>query len=202
MRTFVAVEMPDAVRQVLVDLQRRLDRALNDAHAGNLVRWTSEQNLHLTLRFLGETSDAQRTVVERSLASRIRPQAAFALALHQLGAFPNWRRPNIIWVDFAGATAQLEHVQVLVEASVRSADFAAEDRAFTPHLTIGRVKKEASVRERSELGEVLQREQSRNTAQMAVPAARFTVDSIVFVQSDLRPSGPTYTTLASYSLNG
>lgn len=202
MRTFVAVEMPDAVRQVLVDLQRRLDRALNDAHAGNLVRWTSEQNLHLTLRFLGETSDAQRTVVERSLASRIRPQPAFALALHQLGAFPNWRRPNIIWIDFAGETTRLENVQMLVEAAARSADFAAEDRAFTPHLTIGRVKKEASARERSALGEVLQQEQSRSTAQMAVPPARFTVDSIAFVQSDLRPSGAIYTTLARYSLNG
>ena len=202
MRTFVAVEMPDAVRQMLVDLQRRLDRALNDAHAGNLVRWTSEQNLHLTLRFLGETSDAHRTVVERGLASRIRSQPAFALVLHQLGAFPNWRRPNIIWVDFTGATAQLEQMQVLVDAAVRLADFAGEDRAFTPHLTIGRVKKEASARERTALGEVLQREQSRSTAQMAVFAARFTVDSIAFVQSDLHPSGPIYTMLASYSLNG
>ena len=91
---------------------------------------------------------------------------------------------------------------MLVEVAARSADFAAEERAFTPHLTIGRVKKEASARERTELGEVLQREQSRSTAQMAVPAARFTVDSIAFVQSDLRPSGAIYTTMARYSLNG
>ena len=137
MRTFIAIEMPAAVRDLLADLQHRLDHTLNEAQAGNRVRWTTAQNLHLTLRFLGETSDSQQSIVERELASRLHLQPAFALGLHQLGCFPYWRRPTIVWVDFSGATGQLASVQALVETAVRVAGFAAEERPFTPHLTIG-----------------------------------------------------------------
>ncbi len=202
MRTFIAIEMPAAVRDLLADLQQRLDHTLNDAHAGNRVRWTTAPNLHLTLRFLGETSDSQRSIVERELASRLHLQPAFALGLHQLGCFPNWGRPTIVWGDFTGATGQLASVQALVETAVRVAGFAAEERPFTPHLTIGRVKKDVTAREQQQLGEVLQQAQARSAALMAAPAAQFTVDAVAFVQSELRPSGPVYTTLTSYSLNG
>jgi 2'-5' RNA ligase len=202
MRTFIAIEMPAAVRDLLADLQQRLDRTLNDAHAGNRVRWTTSQNLHLTLRFLGETSDGLRPIVERELASRLQRQPAFALGLHQLGSFPHWRRPAIVWVDFTGATGQLASVQALVETAARTAGFAAEERPFTPHLTIGRVKKDVTAREQQQLGEVLQQVQARSATLLAAPAAQFTVDAVAFVQSDLRPTGPVYTTLTSYSLKG
>ncbi len=200
MRTFVAVEMPTAVRQVLAEVAQRLARSLADAQLANLVRWTTPQNLHLTLRFLGETSDAQRLSVEHELASRLPAQPACPLALHQLGCFPNWRRPNIIWVDFSGASAELMRVQTAVEGAVQAAGFAAETRPFTPHLTIGRIARDASPSARQQLGEHIQRAQTRCAALLA--AVHFTVSAVAFIQSDLRPSGPVYTTLASYSLKG
>jgi 2'-5' RNA ligase len=202
MRTFVAIEMPASVRQVVADVQQRLAHSLAAASMPNLVRWTAPQHLHLTLRFLGETSDAQRLLVERELASRLPVQPACALALHQLGVFPNWRRPNIIWVDFAGATTQLLRVQSAVERAVQAVGFAAEERPFTPHLTIGRVARDAGPPARQQLGERVQREQAHCAAQLAAAAAHFTAEAVAFVQSDLRPSGPIYTTLASYSLKG
>jgi 2'-5' RNA ligase len=200
LRTFVAVDMPAAVRQVLVDVQQRVAHSLADAQIANLVRWTAPQNLHLTLRFLGETGDAQQLLVARELAGRLPAQPACALALHQLGCFPNWRRPNIIWVDFAGAIADLLRVQTAVESAVRAAGFGAETRPFTPHLTIGRVARDASPSARQQVGERVQREQTRCAALLA--AAHFTADAVAFFQSDLRPSGPVYTALASYSLKG
>lgn len=202
MRTFVAVELPAPARRLLLDLQRRLERTLRDAHAGGLVRWTDAQNLHLTLRFLGETSVAQRDIVEGQLTSRVSQFPAFDLTLHDLGVFPNWRRPNIVWVGFAGATAHLALVQGAVEQAVTQADFAAEDRPFSPHLTIGRIKKDANTPDRQRLGEILQQEQGRSQTLLAAAAAQFTVDAIALIQSDLRPSGPVYTTLSSYSLKG
>ena len=202
MRTFIAVDISDAARRLLLDLARRLDRSLDSASIGGCVRWTAPENLHLTLRFLGETSDAQRRAVDGGLASRLAAQPAFVLAVRHLGVFPNWRRPNILWVDFTGGVASLERTQALVEDAVAHAGFPAEERPFTPHLTIGRVKKDASPAVRQKFGELLQREQAATTARLDTPAAQFTVDAVTFVRSDLRPAGPVYTPLARYSLNG
>lgn len=200
MRTFIAIEIPDAARRLLLELTRRLGRSLDGASIGGCVRWTAAENLHLTLRFLGETSDDQRRAVDSGLASRLAAEPAFSLAFRQIGVFPNWRRPNILWVDFTGGIARLERTQAQVEAAVAHAGFPAEARPFTPHLTIGRVKKDASPAVRQQLGELLQREQA--AARLDVPAAQFTVDAVTFVHSDLRPAGPVYTPLARYSLNG
>ena len=201
-RTFVAIELPDAVRRLLEDQQRRLEHALQDAQLAHVVRWTAAPNLHLTLRFLGETSATQRDAVDRGLTALLQAQGAFPLALRQLGCFPNWRRPNIVWIDFSGATATLGRLQQQVEQAAIAAGFAAEERPFTAHLTIGRVRKDAGLRERQQLGEVLQRTQAQIASLLAVHTAQFTVAQVALMQSDLRPSGPVYATLVDYSLKG
>lgn len=202
MRTFITIALPDTVRRLLEEQQRRLERALQDAQLVNVVRWTATQNLHLTLRFLGETSAEQRDAVDSGLTALLQAQPSFALALHQLGCFPTWRRPNIVWIDFSGAITSLGRLQHQVEQAVTSAGFPAEDRPFAPHLTIGRVRKDAGTHERQQLGEVLQREQARSASLLTTQTAQFTVAEVPFMQSDLRPSGPVYTLLASYSLKG
>ena len=202
MRTFIAIDLPDAVKRRLGDVQRQLDHALEELHIARSVRWTTAQNLHLTLRFLGDTTEAQRDAIQRQMTTIARPHATFALALHQLGCFPNWRRPNIVWVDFTGDTALLQRLQGEIEQMVCAAGFPAEGRPFTPHLTIGRVSKDASTQVRAQLGEALQREQVRSTTGFTPRTAQFAVAEIAFMQSELHPSGSVYTRLAGYSLKG
>lgn len=200
MRTFVAIELPEHVRRQLEAEQRRLGRMLQEAHLTQLVRWTAGQNLHLTLRFLGETGVAQQDAVAHGLAALARTEPPFALAPHQLGCFPNWHRPNIIWIDFTGATEALGRLQRHVEQTARSAGFPAEERPFTPHLTLGRVRREIDAHARQQLGEVLQRAQAAHAG--ASDNGAFPIAAVAFIQSELRPDGPHYTTLADYSLNG
>lgn len=202
MRTFIAIDLPDAVKRRLGDVQGQLDHVLQEYHIARSVRWTAAQNLHLTLRFLGDTTAAQRDIIHRSLTAIAEPQATFALALHQLGCFPNWRRPNIVWIDFTGDTALLQRLQGEIEQAALTAGFPAEQRPFAPHLTIGRVSKEAGARMRTQLGEALQREQERSTTGFTPRTAQFIVTEIAFMQSELHPSGSVYTRLAGYSLKG
>ena len=74
MRTFIAIDLPDAVKRRLGDVQRQLDHALQELHIARSVRWTAAQNLHLTLRFLGDTTDVQRDVIHHRLTTIARPQ--------------------------------------------------------------------------------------------------------------------------------
>lgn len=199
MRTFIAIALPESTRQQVTAQQRRLQQHLQTQGAGAVLRWTPTDNLHLTVRFLGETSDAQRRQVEAALHQIAGRSAPFSLAVHGLGCFPNLRRPNIVWLDFVGDLAQLQAVQRQVETAVQAAGFAAEERSFTPHLTIARAQKSASPSDQQRAGEALRR-LIESQGQSQAGGEPFVVDHLHFIESELRPSGSVYTTLLSAPL--
>ena len=133
-------------------------------------------NLHLTLRFLGETDDAQRARVHAGLAAATAEQASLRLAVNGLGCFPNFRRPNIVWLGFQGDVRRLGQLQTQIEAAVQAAGFAAEARAFSPHLTIGRAQRSASPTDLQRAGEVLRQVVETMAAQAPSPVLDFVVD--------------------------
>ena len=202
MRTFIAIELPEPVRRRIVQQQRFLTQHLRAARAESVIRWTATDNLHLTLRFLGETDESQRARVNEGLAAAAAQYAPLRLAVNEVGCFPNFRRPNIVWLGFQGDVRGLGQLQGQIEAAVRAAGFIAEERAFTPHLTIGRAQRSASTMDLQRAGETLRQAVAAQPAQAPSPALDFVVDRVVVMQSELRPSGPIYTPLEIYALGG
>ncbi|MBW7881599.1 MAG: RNA 2',3'-cyclic phosphodiesterase [Caldilineaceae bacterium] len=202
MRTFIAVELPDAVRQRVMKQQQALAARLREQSVDRCIRWTAVENLHLTLRFLGETDSAACAGVDTALAAIAQTHAPFRLALNGLGCFPGFRRPNIVWLDFQGDLPQLQQLQQSVEQAVQANGFAAEPRSFKPHLTIGRAQRSAKSYLLERAGNVIRQAEESRSQRAPSPLATFTIDTVVFMQSELQRSGPIYTPVAVYTLAG
>jgi len=137
-RLFFAIALPDAVR-------RELDGSLESIRGriGNEIRWTPTHQLHVTLRFLGDV-DAHRIPGLREAArAAVGARDPFRLSFAGLGAFPNLRRPKVIWLGVKPVPALVE-VRAAVEEAVVSAGLERDARPFRPHVTLGRVRRTAS----------------------------------------------------------
>lgn len=127
----MALDLAAPVRQAVIDLQAVLRRINAD------VRWVRPEGLHVTLKFLGSVAPPRLQRVYETLAAAVAEQSVLQVRVRGLGAFPHWRRPRVVWVglhgDGVGELAQC------IDAALMALDFAPEQRAFTPHLTLGRV---------------------------------------------------------------
>ncbi len=136
MRLFVAVNLPDAERQALAE-------ALSGLSRGTLpVRWTARDGLHITLKFLGDVDDALAVPLGAALAPALAGVKPFDLSLGGFGAFPSLEQPRVLWVGVERHPA-LELLANDVERALAGFGFAPELRPFQPHITVGRVKKDA-----------------------------------------------------------
>lgn len=188
-RTFVAIELDDALKAALRQAQKQLERS-RVAHIG---RWVSPDSIHLTLKFLGNVPvnrvDELRQAIHRACESF----APFHISLTSLRCFPNVRRLRVIWVGVGGDLETLMRLQRLVESELNRIGFKPERRGFTPHLTLARIRNRARRHEREEMGKLISTEQVDATASM-------TVREVSLIRSDLKPSGAVYTRLAAISL--
>jgi len=130
MRAFIAVDLPDPIRATLAEAQQSFRSATQDA------RWTRPEGIHLTLKFLGEISDAQTKQVVEALA-QIGPSEPFPVEVKGFGFFPQAQRPRVFWADVVAPSALLE-LAAQVENRLEKIGFAREDRPFSPHLTLAR----------------------------------------------------------------
>jgi 2'-5' RNA ligase len=130
MRAFIAIDLPEPVHAALAKAQQAFRSTCRDA------RWTRPEGIHLTLKFLGEISDAQTKQVVEALA-QIGPFEPFTVEVNGFGFFPQAHRPRVFW---AGVTAPpaLGELAARVESRMEKIGFAREDRAFSPHLTLAR----------------------------------------------------------------
>lgn len=183
-RTFVAVPLDGVLRAAIEELQRQLE------HAGAQARWTRPDQLHFTLRFLGEIPLAQVARVKvavREAASGVEP---FTIELRGLGAFPSLQRPQVIWIGVNDGKEPLRTLAGRLERALAKQRFPAEPRPFRPHLTLARIRG------------------TRNWAEMvrALGAAKDTnvgtqqVARMIVFESHLSPKGSTYTPLEEVSL--
>ncbi|MFQ5599599.1 MAG: RNA 2',3'-cyclic phosphodiesterase [Candidatus Krumholzibacteriia bacterium] len=136
MRLFVALLLDAELRGLLVGVQRRL-RALDTRSA---VRWAAPSGIHLTLKFLGEVEETRVPELDEALEAAVRGRGAPVLGLGELGAFPNARRPRVLWVGLREQGDSLTLVQAAVEKATTELGWQKERRAFQPHLTLGRVR--------------------------------------------------------------
>ncbi len=184
-RSFVAVELTDAVRQALADVQRNLKA---QAPPG-AVRWTRPDSIHLTLQFLGDVLPDQVEAIAGALRGACAGRAPFAFELSGAGVFPNAKRPRVVWVGVIEPSGALSALQQRVVEALTPLGFAPEERGFTPHLTIGRAARDASPRDLATLGALVARASIGSLG-------RVDVDHINLMKSDLKPEGAVYTPLA------
>src|SRR5262245_21028233 len=122
MRLFVAIELPNEIKAELALLQK----ALRQAHAE--VSWTKPENLHLTLKFLGEVGAEQIKLIEQACLEAARESKPLLLSTHEPGFFPNARRPRIIWVGLKSDSAELQALQQGMEDRLSALGFAREEK--------------------------------------------------------------------------
>ena len=191
MRVFVAVDIGDEVRREVTRVITTLTGKLEAVKKPPKVAWVKPAALHVTVRFLGELEESDVERIQHLLAPPI-PLAPFTLEWRGIGTFPNNKHPRALWLGIKNGAAPLAEVEA--EVSRRLAGDKAvdiEDRAFLPHLTIGRVKMAG---EGIDWPKLLQ--------SVEVKRATSTVDRVTLYRSVLSQYGPNYTGLVSAPLIG
>jgi RNA 2',3'-cyclic 3'-phosphodiesterase len=186
-RSFIAIELPPPVLDALGALQDRLGRRTDRA-----AKWVAPQGIHLTLKFLGDVPAPGLAAVAEAMTRAARGAGPLSLHLAGAGCFPSPERARVIWVGLAGDLAALSRLQRSVEEELARTGFPPEDRGFTPHLTLARLRDTTAPQERLRLSEAARG--------LVVPAVDFTAGEICLIRSDLRPMGAVYTRLASAPL--
>jgi 2'-5' RNA ligase len=202
MRTFIAIELPPALQRYVRDQQRHIQDVFEDSGVKRSFRWTRVKNIHLTLRFLGETSEVQSQQMERDLVDVARVWQPFRLTIGVPGCFPRFQRPTVIWLGLQGQLDTLNGMQAHIEDAAQRAGFEPDARAYSPHLTIGRVQRNALRSEVKRAGQVLRQyiDDVDSRTEAIGEAASFDVDQFAHMRSDLQAGGPLYTRLAAFSL--
>ncbi|MCE9560434.1 MAG: RNA 2',3'-cyclic phosphodiesterase [Planctomycetes bacterium] len=186
-RTFIAVEIGDEILDNAVDLQTAL------AKCGAEVKWVEQESMHITLLFLGEVDDRELHSVCRAVQDVAAREAAFALRVAGVGAFPTPRRPKVAWAGITDGADDLKRLHDKLETKMLDLGcYRTEERGYTPHLTLGRVKSEAD-------GLTLAPELAKR---LTWSGGRTVVDEVLVFSSELERGGPVYTVLGRGKLMG
>lgn len=184
MRLFIAIEIPDGTKQEMAKAQEQLRRSGADAG------WTRPEGIHLTLKFLGEVPETQIGGVKAALMKAAEGKGRFRLEVAGVGVFPNARNPRVAWIGVSGDLDNLAALQASIEEAMTEIGFEREEREFTPHLTLGRIKE---IR-------------SRDSWQKALDGIRdirlpgFEVTAVSLMKSELKRTGAVYTEIAKVEL--
>lgn len=182
LRAFIAVEIPHDIQQNI-----HKETAAIRAQIGGRVRWVPPENMHLTLKFLGDVSASNVEFLIQMLRNEAEQVGCFNLHLAGLGSFPNRKRPRVIYIGIQ-APAALEALQRGIESALRRLGYESEDRPFSPHLTLGRVKQHSTAADQQEIRRCIE-----GTQVDVLGTAR--VDSVHLFKSELKPTGSVYTRL-------
>lgn len=181
-RAFIAIDLPKSIQDRLAEILEQVKTP--DTRA---VRWVPAQNIHLTIKFLGDVSPTNLDLLQHLLkveVSRFRP---FEICVSNLGAFPSIRRPRVVWIGVE-APPTLAAMQHAIETETVRLGYAVEDRPFSPHLTLGRVAHNATPDDVHKVAETL-------VSVKVGELGRAVIDSVRLFRSDLQPGGAIYTPL-------
>ena len=187
MRLFVAIDVSDETRAQLRRVRDTLEQRLAGSRTPPRVTWVADAAAHVTVRFIGEVSEDTAEKVKSALATPL-PHAAYELHFEGAGAFPNTRRPRVIWIGAPRGQEETAAIAAAVNARLDPIIGEGEQRAFRAHLTVARVKESAPF--------------DWNSALAAVNAgrSRSPIDHVTLYQSRTSPKGPTYTALLQVPL--
>ena len=187
-RSFIAIELPREVKLELARWQNRLK-----AGSRAPVKWVDPDIIHLTLKFLGNITPDIAGKITAALEEACRSVHPFHLRINEPGVFPNARRVQVVWVGMTGDVARLSQLQKNIDFGLAPLGFKAETRPFTPHLTLARVRDQATPDERQNLGQLI-------TGIPLEISGNINVNSVHLMRSQLTREGPVYSRISSVTL--
>jgi RNA 2',3'-cyclic 3'-phosphodiesterase len=188
MRCFVAIDLSPEVRAAIVRAQAGLRAAAPQAD----VRWLDPTGMHLTLAFLGEVREDRVAALQSTLTAAMTPRTPLALMASGLGGFPSARRPRVVWAGIVGEGDALGRTAAAVTSALVPLGFPAEERPFSGHVTLARVRSPRGLRP---LGDAI-------AAGAQADFGTWTARDVVLYRSHLRPSGAVYEPLGRFPFGG
>lgn len=185
-RLFIAIELPQTVRHKIKEHIDRLRSALPDVRAS----WTREDNLHLTLKFLGDVPVNQIESLSQALMRAATQAPDFDLVIRDCGSFPPRGKPNVLWIGIDDPSSNLRKLQTAVEDECAKAGFERDQRSFHPHLTIARLRNPKGVRSLAELHQ-----------EIGLEPASLSVSEVCLIRSELSSAGSRYTVIARHEFS-
>lgn len=186
MRTFIAIELPQEIKDFLSRLQTELKATQAD------VKWVAPENIHLTLKFLGEIDDKKLTQIIEIIDDTAKGKDKFRICISSLGAFPKIDFPRVIWVGIETGDKEIKEIAGGLEEKIAKTGIPKEDRPFSSHITIGRTR---STLNREKLVGYL-----KNKSELGGEKLEFYVTKVTLFKSTLTPKGPLYEALKEASL--
>lgn len=187
MRLFVAINLPAGQREAIHGAAAPL------RDAAPWVSWTPADRLHLTVKFIGERDDAEVPALQAALAEAAAPHMAMELEMRGVGAFPNFRRPHVVWLGVE-PHPRLELLHHDIELACERVGIEVEGRPFKPHLTLGRIARGARPGDRDALRSLAA------ARRLVTLRTEIRVDSVDLMRSDLRPQGAVHSLVAAAPL--
>ena len=188
-RSFIAVDMPEN----LFDALSETSEQLQDMLSGLPIRWVPIENIHLSLKFLGDVSKKNIPMLKEILLAEAASHTTFEISMGGFGVFPNVLRPRVLWVGVE-APDELVNLQRRIDMETARLGYAPDQREFSPHLTFGRVSRNATSEQLRKVSDLL-----RNFNLGFLGAAR--IDEVSLFRSDLGPDGAVYSKMYSAQLS-
>lgn len=191
MRCFIAVDLPGELKRQIGSIIDKINSASKGLTSSEDIKWVPHENIHLTLKFLGDVKEEVLASVGQRLKTVCRIHKPFNISIKGTGAFPSHKKPNVLWVGIE-RSEELNKLHIDIDIAMSELGFEREERPHAPHLTIGRVKN------REDIAPVIKslyefREQFFGTTKVA---------EVHLIKSILKPSGAEYSKLASFRLKG
>ena len=186
-RTFFAIKIPlhssIEVEKILLDLKEQIPRK---------VKWVAAGSMHVTLKFIGDFKETHIEPIRKDLFLITRGTGKMEIAFTELGGFPNLNKPRVIWVGL-NYPERLHELAIAIDLLGSKYGYNKETRSFSPHVTLGRVRRDTKNYERERIGNIIKEYEQ-------IGIAPFTCAKLFFIKSALTPTGPVYNTLAEIVL--
>lgn len=184
-RIFCAVEVPHAVRQLVLQHIQRLRETVPNAKAS----WSREAGIHLTLKFLGEIPASSVANLSNAATHATAGLSPFAIRCEDAGVFPNLRQPRVLWVGVHDASGRLQELHARLDNEAAKAGFAREERPFHPHLTVARLRQPQDARMLATAHQ-----------EMGFESVEIPVSELLVIRSELSSAGSKYSVISRHEL--
>ncbi|MBW2557621.1 MAG: RNA 2',3'-cyclic phosphodiesterase [Deltaproteobacteria bacterium] len=186
-RTFLAMELPPDIKDLIEGLKERLRPVLKG------IRWTRPEGMHLTLKFFGDVFQNDVARISEVVGRNVRDVAPMGLNVGLPGGFPSLKKPRVLWLGIGGDVQKLLALQAEIERNLEKCGFSGEKRAFKPHLTLGRARSRGGIISGTE--DVI--------TETGEPCThRFDARELILFESELKPDGAVHTKLATFPFGG
>jgi RNA 2',3'-cyclic 3'-phosphodiesterase len=184
LRCFIAIDIPEDIKNEIGGIIHTMRKCGGD------IKWVTPLNLHITLKFLGNTAETALPEIQDSLRNAVLSYSPFCINIYGIGVFPNRKYPRVIWTGIEDSDI-LKNMKKDIENAMTVHGYQKEDRDFSPHLTLGRVRSQKGV-----IATLLELDKFQ-TKDFGVTK----VDGVTLMRSELKPQGPEYSCLFSAPLD-